>query len=174
MENVNATEIGKAERKIKVVTLCDHHDERFFLETMAEFAEAGTAHVRCLDSMLEGLENTFAVSNLPLSPRRTLRAFHEREIEFARENLRAGEDPHDVWDMCRVSAADVSRIAKEEGIALPRGWFQTGEKNAASTGAARAEIERMEELLAKARGDLAAASAGRRARRADVAAGQTA
>ncbi len=142
---------------IEVIVVSDHHDERCFLETITNIAETGTAHVRYLGSMAEELENTFAVSNLPLSTKRAVKAVHENQIEWARNDLPISKDPYEVMECYCLSVADIDRIAEEEGLTLPHDWFQVGQKETedACANASRAEVERLEGLLAKAKNDMA-------------------
>jgi hypothetical protein len=88
-----------------------------------------------------------------------MKAVGENEIEMARNELRVSNDPYEVWECYRVSVADVERIAREEGITLPRDWFRAGQRQVEAGRAdfARAEVERIEDLLAKARNNLASA-----------------
>jgi hypothetical protein len=56
-----------------------------------------------------------------------------------------------------------NRLAREEGIALPRKWWWRGQEN---TGTARTaaleQVERLEKMLVEARAELAEASTGQR------------
>jgi hypothetical protein len=45
-------------------------------------------------------------------------------LESARDALKSGDSPEDVWNCYAVSAADINRIAEEEKITLSSDWFE--------------------------------------------------
>jgi hypothetical protein len=114
--------MGKQKKKVQeqVFGLYDHHDVRDMQEAIEDLAARGGAHVYAVPN----LGNTFVVSAVPLAPRSVQRAYLQCELEMAREDLKAGEAPGDVWQTHCVSAVNISRIAKQEGISLPRHWFK--------------------------------------------------
>jgi hypothetical protein len=98
----------------------DRHDVDFFLKATADVKrETGEAHI--YDHEPSGLR---VVSSKPLGPRAVNAAASAYAKERVRERLRAGEDAGEIWaSSSYISGATVGRIAKEEGIKLPRGWF---------------------------------------------------
>lgn len=146
-------------RKIEAIALSDHEDERYFIDTIAVLAAEGTAHVRYLGGMAEGLKCTFVVSNLPISPRQAMKAAHDEEIESARDLLHIIGDPFATWQSSKLSIAEFQRLAKEEGIVLKRDWVQVGEQEAQKRAAenAQKEVVRLEAEHEKLSNDLALA-----------------
>jgi hypothetical protein len=106
------------EAKIEVLgEAFDHHHEQYRKDAIERMATEGGAHVYLdLDHMI--------VSSRPLSPRAVRQATYKDQIEQAREALKDGEAPSDVWGRLYVSGSDVARIARQEGITLPRHWFK--------------------------------------------------
>src|SRR5213592_2081681 len=101
----------------------DHHDERFFLETVQDMAEAGECHVR-------KFEQWFVISPKPLTQKQVIRAMRQDQLDAARYELKDGTDPYEVLRMsCYVSAADIGRLMREEKIEAPHRWFSRGLKS---------------------------------------------
>jgi len=113
------------QKKTEVITVFDRHDEQYLLQTLRDMGANGGAHLH----MIEDFDDVFVVSSRPMSPRSAQRAFHADQAEMAREALKEGASPEDVWNMYRVSAATIGRICKEEGIKTPYRWFATAWKN---------------------------------------------
>jgi hypothetical protein len=145
-------------REIKVVSVSDDRDEQDLLSLIYYFTENGIAHVRFLGTA-EGWPYTYAVSNLPISYRQAIKVVHDREIEFARNSLQTGHDPYDVLNSYFVSVAEVRRIAKQEGVDIPRGWVRIGQEKEKERKAndARAKVEGLEVQLAKVSSELVSA-----------------
>jgi hypothetical protein len=92
-------------------------DAEWRRETIERLSENGGAHVYTdLDHVV--------ISSRPLSPRAVRRAVSKEHLEMAREDLKRGEAPGEVWGSYFISGASIARIAKEEGIKLPRHWFK--------------------------------------------------
>jgi hypothetical protein len=79
-------------------------------------------------------EGFVVISPKPLSIIAWKRAVVQDQLESAREELKSyGPSPTleqvvEVWSSNYVSANNIGRIAKQEGIKLPRHWFRNREK----------------------------------------------
>src|SRR5215510_5719797 len=90
----------------------DKHDDRYVMDRAAENP---STHIYTHAGFL-------VVSDKPLSPRKVKQAVIQDQIEQAREALKDGVSLGEVWQSRYISAANVSRTAKEEAIERPRGW----------------------------------------------------
>jgi hypothetical protein len=101
-----------------VIELMDHHDERYMLEIIQQLAAKGGAHVHFHD-----VSQSYVISAKPLSVRQVNCVVKHDHEEQAREMLKDGESPEDVWNMLYISGQSIGRLAKQEGIKLPHAWF---------------------------------------------------
>jgi hypothetical protein len=108
---------------------CSYMDALAFTETVKDMAQRSGAHVY-------QFLNFTVVADQALSPRQVKHAVCEEEARIAREELKDGVEPGDVWGSHYISAVTVSRIAKEEGITLPPRWFAKAWKAAEQAKAA--------------------------------------
>jgi len=116
-------EIEKSE-PIVIWGIQDHHDERYFLYSVYEMAGEGGAHIRRLGDW-------FVISHKPLSGWQAERAVRRDQREQAREALKDGVAPYEVWGSFYVSAKSVSELLREEGIQADKRWFSKGQKTEA-------------------------------------------
>ena len=116
-------EIEKSE-PIVIWGIQDHHDERYFLDSVYEMAGEGGAHIRRLGDW-------FVISHKPLSGWQAERAVRRDQREQAREALKDGVAPYEVWGSFYVSAKSVSELLREEGIQADKRWFSKGQKREA-------------------------------------------
>jgi hypothetical protein len=70
----------------------------------------------------------FVCSPTPLNTRQVAKAAkiagERQEEEMVVDALKSGDSPATVWNDFGFSAAHIGRIAKKNGIKLPRNWFQ--------------------------------------------------
>lgn len=104
--------------------IMDHHDERYFLDTVYEMAAEGEAHVR-------KFEDWFVISPMHLTDQQVEHAIRLDQLEQAREALKDGEEPYVVWSNFYISAKSVSELLREEGIQADKRWFSEGQKREA-------------------------------------------
>jgi hypothetical protein len=115
-----ATKAKKIKRETTVIEVNDRHDVNDLLDTITDLAEKGMAYVRSVGTPDAP---TYCVSNMPMSQKLALKALKDEDMERARESLRAGDSVKDVFSMHGLSPADITRIAKQEGIKLVPGWW---------------------------------------------------
>jgi hypothetical protein len=111
-----------ANEQVTVIQLFDHHDERFLLETVQQGAKEG-AHVYFHEA-----SESYVVSGKPLSARQVERTVIHDQEEQARDMLKSGDTPGDVWSTLYISARSIGRLAKQEGIKLPYRWFSKAQQ----------------------------------------------
>jgi len=119
MENTN-NELPQA--IVMCAEIMDHHDERDFLDTVYAMAAGGEAHIR-------KFEDWFVMSHEPLTDQQVEHAMRLDQLEQAREALKDGEEPYEVWSRSMlVSPQDISMILREEKIPADELWFSKGRK----------------------------------------------
>src|SRR5690349_2041157 len=111
-----------AKEQTTVIQLFDHHDERFLLDTVQQGARDGS-HVYFHEAT-----ESYVVSGKTLSGRQVEHAVIHDQEEQARDMLKSGDAPGDVWSMLYISARSIGRLAKQEGIKLPYRWFSKAQQ----------------------------------------------
>lgn len=109
-----------------VITPFGYYDIREDIEMLA--CKSSGAHVYIFPPDTALFDPTFVISGRPLTPTQVKRCYHNSEKEIAREELKEGVAPAEVWQRWAVSARDIGKIAKEEKIKLPRNWFAEANK----------------------------------------------
>jgi hypothetical protein len=99
----------------------------------SRFVTADGSDLCVYDSGLGWGNEIFVCSPSPLNKReiaKAAKASMERQKEaMIREDLKDGVPPAQVWNDYGFSGRDIARVAKKNGIKLPRNWFADALRN---------------------------------------------